>query len=234
MIKQEVIDDIFSNVQIEKIIGKEITLKKNGANYKGNCPFHNEKTPSFTVSPAKNRFKCFGCGEGGDAVSFIMKHKGFTFIEAIRFIASDMNILIEEEKADPLAVEKAAKRDSLKLFNEYAQAFYIQNLKVNTDAQAYISGRLSIESIETFQLGFAPKGFNALFRSSREAGYLEDFIIHSGLVSKSIKTDTIYDFFQNRITFPIFNQSGTLIGFSGRKLPDEDGKNDEIDHLNSV
>jgi DNA primase catalytic core len=221
MIPQQVFDDINSSVQIERIIGNEITLEKSGANYIGKCPFHDEKSASFTVSASKNMFKCFGCGVGGDAVKFIEKLKGISYIEAIRFVASSLNIEIIEEVQTTAVIERNARFDDLRKLNRLAQAYFVANLKSNETAQSYIRSRITEESIETFQLGFAPQGPNALFRSAREAGFLEENILLSGLISRNEKTGTIYEFFQDRITFPVIDPSGTIIGFSGRKLPND-------------
>jgi DNA primase catalytic core len=169
-------------------------------------------------------FNCFGCGVGGDAVKFIEKLKGITYIEAVRFVASLLNIEITEEEQTPDVIERNAKQDSLKLLNILAQKYFVSNLKSNEAAQSYIKSRITEESIENFQLGFAPKGSNALFRSAREAGFLEENILLSSLISRNEKTGTIYEFFQDRITFPVFDPSGSIIGFSGRKLPDEHDK----------
>jgi DNA primase len=152
MIPQQVFEDINSSVHIEHIIGKEIVLKKNGANYVGKCPFHDEKSASLTVSPAKNMFKCFGCGTGGDAVKFIEKFKGITYIEAIRFVASELGIEIIEEVTSPATIEKAARFDSLKKLNILAQEYFVAMLKTNEAAQTYIRNRVTDDSIETFQL----------------------------------------------------------------------------------
>lgn len=222
MISKETISDLLSATRIEDVIMLDVKLKKAGAVYKGNCPFHNEKTPSFVVSPAKGTWHCYGCHEGGDAIAFLRKFHNLEFIDAVKKLASFNNFTITEVKADPEAEKNTKLREELYKLNEFALKYYQDQLLQNKDALDYISSRLSIENISLWRIGFAPSGWNSFFDHARKAGYREEFLIDAGLARRSEKKNSVYDFFRNRIMFPVFNRSGRVSGFSARIFKPEE------------
>lgn len=226
MIKQITIDFIFESVQIEDVINDFVTLKKRGVNYLGKCPFHNEKTPSFTVSPAKGIYKCFGCGKSGNAVGFIMDHEKKTYPEALRYLANKYSITVDEEKPDPEAEKKQVIKGNIIEFNNVALNFFQSQLTHEdfADALKYAKSRFSDDSINEWQIGYAPKSFTALYDHAIKNGYKDDIIIKSGLAKRSKKNGKIYDFFQERLIFPIWDLQGNLVSFTGRSLPGSDPK----------
>lgn len=217
MIKQKTIQTIFETVKVEDIVGDFVKLTRRGVNYIGRCPFHNEKTPSFTVSPAKNIYKCFGCGEGGNAINFIMEHEQMSYPDALRYVAQKYGIEIEENE---LTLEEKAEiklADSLYLVNQFAQEHFQKQL-FETDygksvGLSYFKKRGFREDIiQKFGLGFANGGANDMLQSAKGQGYDTDTLQKAGLT----KNDR--DFFRNRVMFPIHNVSGKVIGFGGRIL----------------
>ena len=224
MIDQNTIDNILQAVQIEEVVNQFVTLKKNGANYKGLCPFHNEKTPSFVVSPAKNIYHCFGCGAGGNAVNFLMEHQKLSYPEALKKLAKQYNITIVEEEITPEQEQLQLQKQSLYTFYLFAAKFYSKSLSENKQALNYISSRFTTETIKSFNIGFAPHNYNALITAARQAGYKEEFLLTTGIIRQNEKTNDLYDFFRNRIIFPIYNTAGNVISFSGRVLPGADNK----------
>ncbi|HKK89331.1 MAG TPA: CHC2 zinc finger domain-containing protein, partial [Saprospiraceae bacterium] len=162
MIKRHSIEKVLDTAQVEEVVGEYVDLKRRGVNLIGLCPFHNEKTPSFTVSPTKNIYKCFGCGKGGNPVNFLMEHEGFNFPEAIRFLAQRYGIELDETERTPEAIEKDQERDSLYIINEYAKDFF-QDQLMNSDegrkiGYSYFKQRGYLQNtIEEFQLGYCPK-----------------------------------------------------------------------------
>lgn len=217
MITQKTIQTIFETVKIEDVVGDFVKLTRRGVNYIGLCPFHNEKTPSFTVSPAKNIYKCFGCGEGGNPVNFIMSLEQLSYPEALRSLAKKYNIEIEE---DELTEEQAAQfklSDSLYVVNQFAKEHFQKQLW-ETDygksvGLSYFKQRGFREDIiKKFGLGFANGGANDLMQAALQVGYEEEILEKGGLVKKK------RDFFRNRVQFPIHNVSGKVIGFGGRIL----------------
>lgn len=220
MIPPETIDEIRSAAKIEDVIEEYVNLKKRGANLLGLCPFHNEKTPSFTVSPAKNLFKCFGCGKGGDAINFLMEHEHFTYPEALSHLAKKYNIKIEEVEKDDEQILADQNKQSLLLINEFAQTFFHDQLFHSEEGRAvglsYFKHRGLIEStIRTFNLGYAPKNPHAFGDEAKRKSYNNDALKTLGLVSQSGS-----DFFRERVIFPFHNISGKVIGFGGRILND--------------
>ncbi len=221
MIPPQTIDQIKSTVKIEEVIDEYVNLKRRGVNMIGLCPFHNEKTPSFTVSPSKNLYKCFGCGKGGDAVNFIMEHEHLSYPEALRHLAQRYGIEIEEVKKDDSQIREKQERQSLMLINDYAKDFFIDQL-FNTDegrsiGLSYFKHRGLIEStINTFELGYSPRGRTYFKDKALKAGYSEEKLKTLGLISQSG-----YDFYRERVIFPFHNLSGKVIGFGGRILSDK-------------
>ena len=218
MISPNSIAQVLDAAHVEDVINDFVTLKKRGANLLGLCPFHNEKTPSFTVSPTKNLYKCFGCGKGGNAVSFIMEHENYSFPEAIRYLAQKYGIELEETVQSDEQKEKTQARESLFIINEYAKKFF-QNQLLNTDegksvGLSYFSKRgISIQTIKEFNLGYSPQERKALITKAEELGYKSEFLEQLGLKSRSG-----LDFFRSRIIFPITNLSGKVVAFGGRTL----------------
>lgn len=222
VIKRETIDKIVDTAQIEEVVGDFVNLKKRGANLLGLCPFHNEKTPSFTVSPSKGIYKCFGCGEAGNSVNFIMTHEHYSYPEALRYLANKYNIEIEETEAPTQEdLLQQNERESLYIVNSYAQRYYTDQL-LNTEAGqsiglSYFKERgFSKDTIEKFQLGYAPGGFDTFTQQALKEGYQKDILVKSGLTSE--KNDKLFDFFRERVQFTIHNFSGKVVGFGGRTL----------------
>ena len=221
MIEQSTIQKVIDTADIVEVVKDFVTLKRSGANYKGLCPFHNEKTPSFMVSPAKGIFKCFGCGESGNAVGFVMKHELFTFPNSIKYLAEKYNIQIEEKEDTPEEKEKRAERESLLIVSAYAQKYFSDILLNNEMGRAiglsYFKERgYSDEIIEKFELGYCPDKFSAFTDSALKKGYKLKFLKHTGLTI--VKEDKRFDRFYGRVIFPIHSLIGKVIGFGGRTL----------------
>lgn len=220
MIKKKTIDEIFSVTRVEDVIEDYVNLKRRGVNMIGLCPFHNEKTPSFTVSPTKNLYKCFGCGKGGSAVNFLMEHESFTYPEALRYLANKYNIRIEEEERTDEAIEEQKKRDSLLLINQMAVDFFREQLLETEEGNAvgisYFKHRgLNQNTIDIFELGYSPKDSKSFLKHAIAKGYNESLLKEVGLISSGG-----YDFYRERVIFPFHNLSGKVIGFGGRILKD--------------
>lgn len=215
MISQKNIAEIFEAAKVEEVIGDYITLKKRGVNMIGLCPFHHEKTPSFTVSPAKNIYKCFGCGQGGNPVNFIMEHEGMSYPEALRHLAKRYNIQLDEiEFSDEQRQEKQLY-DSLYLINDFAKQFFIDQLFDTDEGKSiglsYFKERgFREDTIKKFELGYAPNN-NAFNILATKTGYKEEMLVKAGLVRQGGR-----DFFRNRVQFPIHNLTGKVVGFGGR------------------
>ena len=232
MIPKETIDAIFETARIEEVVGDFVTLKKRGANMLGNCPFHDEKTPSFTVSPTKNIYKCFGCGKGGHAVNFVMEIDQLSYPEALKYIAKKYNIEVPEEEQTPEQIEKSNLRESLFIINSFANDYFQNNLHKTVEGKAvglsYFKERgLSEEMINKFQLGYNPDSWDAFTKSALESSYKKDFLEITGL--SIFKEDKAFDRFKGRIIFPIHSISGRVIGFGGRAIK----KEEKAKYLNS-
>lgn len=218
MISQKTVQEIFETAKIEEVVQDFVSLKRRGVNMIGLCPFHSEKTPSFTVSPSKNIYKCFGCGQGGNAVQFIMEHEGFSFPEALRWLAKKYGIEIEEIETSQKAQEEQQLFDSLYLINQYARDFY-QDQLFNTDrgksiGLSYFKQRgFREEVIRKFGLGYAPAQGDAFTQKAVGDAYDIELLRKLGLTSKYDR-----DFFRDRVMFTIHNLSGKVIGFGGRIL----------------
>lgn len=221
MIAKDTVDLILNTVKIEDIVGDFVTLKRRGANYVACCPFHQEKTPSFYVSPSKGIFKCFGCGKSGSAVGFLMEHEHNSYADALRYIARRYNIEVveEEESAEELASRQ--RSESLLLVSEFAQKFFASQLKEGEGRDVglayYHSRRLEDETIEKFGLGWAPSGKADLLEAARKAGYKDEYLLDAGLAVRR-EDGTLADKFRERVMFPIQSVSGRVIAFSGRTL----------------
>lgn len=221
MIPQETVDLILDTARIEDVIGDFVTLKRRGASFVACCPFHNEKTPSFYVTPSKGLYKCFGCGKAGSAVGFVMEHEHFSYVEALRYLARKYNIEImeEQESADEIALRQ--RRESLLLVSEFAQKFFADQMKSGEGravGYTYFRSRgLEDETISRFGLGWAPSSRTALIDAALSAGYKIEYLLGAGL-AVTREDGSVTDKFRERAMFPIHSVSGRVIAFSGRTL----------------
>ena len=221
MIPYETVEKILDVARIEEVVGDFVTLKKRGANYTACCPFHNEKTPSFSVSPAKGIYKCFGCGESGTAVGFVMKHENLSYVEALKYLAKKYHIEVVEEEVSAEELAKKQRNESLLLVSEYAGKMFRDNLQTPEGQaigyQYFRSRGLEDDTINKFGLGWAMTARTALSDAARSAGYKEEFLVETGL---SLKFDDgrLVDRFYDRVVFPIHSVSGRVIGFGCRTL----------------
>ena len=221
MIPRDIVDRILDTAQIVDVVGDFVTLKKRGSNYTACCPFHNEKTPSFSVSATKGIYKCFGCGKSGTAVGFVMEHEHLSYTEALKYLAKKYNIEVIEKEESAEDIAKRQRHESLLLVSEFGGKFFQESLGT-PDGQAiayqYFRSRgLQDETIRKYGLGWAPVSRKALSEAARAAGYKEEFLIETGL---SIKYDDgrLVDRFFDRVIFPIHSVSGRVIAFGGRTL----------------
>ena len=221
MISKSTVDLVFETARLEDVIGDFVQLKKSGSNFKGLSPFSNEKTPSFMVSPAKQIWKDFSSGKGGNVVSFLMEHEHFTFPEAIKFLAKKYNIEVEETQQTNEQKEAASLRESMYAVTDYAQSFFSKMLNESQEGKniglAYFQERgFTAESIDKFHLGYSPDQWDALTKAALNAGFQEEFLISSGLTIQ--KGEKLFDRFKGRVMFPIHSMSGRVMGFGGRIL----------------
>ena len=217
MISDEVIQKIKDENDIVDIISETVKLKKAGRNYVGLCPFHHEKTPSFSVSQEKQIFKCFGCGEAGNVITFLMKTRKLTFLDSLKLLGERVNISIDTQDEKSPARERYEEMYSL---NVEAAKFFRSNLLENKAALDYFLNRgITKKLIANFGLGYAPDSWNSLLKYLKGKGYSELDLLNAGLIVKSPK-GTYYDRFRNRVTFPVFNYKGKVIGFGGRVMDD--------------
>jgi len=221
MIDRETIDRIIQTAEITEVVQDFVNLKKRGTNYLGLCPFHNEKTPSFNVSPSKGIFKCFGCGKGGNAVQFIMEHEHLSYPEALKFLANKYNIEIREKELTAEEVEERNLRDSLIIVTKFAKEYFKNNLHNHNEGKAvgmaYLKERgVRDDMIEKFELGYSLDQWEALAREASKNGYKPEYLDKAGLTVP--KENRRYDRFRARIMFPIHSLSGNVIGFGGRIL----------------
>ena len=225
LISQETIQQILSRIDIIEIVGSFVKLKKRGANYLGLCPFHNEKSPSFTVSPTKEIYKCFGCGKSGNTIGFLMELEKYSYVESLRWLANKYNVEIEETETTPEVKLVRQAADSLYIINNFAQQFF-SNALFNTDegvdiALSYLKERGFREDIITkFQLGYNPSGRDSFATAAIAAQYNTEYLQKSGLVV--IREDNPMDNYRGRIIFPIHNQSGKVLGFGARIIKNND------------
>ena len=221
MIPQETVNRILDAAQIVDVVGDFVTLKKRGANHIACCPFHNEKTPSFSVSASKGIYKCFGCGKSGTAVGFVMEHENMTYTEALKYLAKKYHIEVVEKEESAEEIAKRQRSESLYLVSEYAGKFFQDSMQT-PDGQAiayqYFRSRgLEDETIRKYGLGWAPVSRRALADAARAAGYKEEFLIETGVCSK-YDDGRLVDRFYDRVMFPIHSVSGRVIAFGGRTL----------------
>ena len=225
MIAPETIQRIMDATRIEEVIGEFVSMKRRGTNYVACCPFHDEKTPSFSVSPTKNLYKCFGCGESGNAVGFLMKHEHYTYPEALKWLAKKYHIEVEEEEMTAEQKERQTERDGLFHVSEFAQKYFAQLLYEDEMGKAiglsYFHGRgLTDKVIKDFGLGYSLDQWDNFTKHARSSGYSDNVLQKTGLTI--FKDDgKCYDRFKGRVMFPIYSVSGRVLGFSGRILSKE-------------
>ena len=224
MIDRETIDRIYAAANIVDIVGDYVTLKRKGVNYEACCPFHQEKTPSFKVSPARGIYKCFGCGKSGNAINFIMESESATYPEALRIIAKRYGITVKEEEMTPEDMERNNNRESMFALNQWA-AEYFQRYMMNEDegrsvGLSYFSSvrGFSDATIHRFGLGFCPSKNDRFTADARTAGYKSEFLLSTGLSIERESDGALRDRFYDRVMFPIHNISGRVVGFGGRTL----------------
>ncbi len=222
MISKFTIQKINDEARVEDVVGEFVTLKKRGANLLGLCPFHNEKTPSFNVNPARNIYKCFGCGKAGGPLQFLIDYQQLSYPDALKYLAKKYNIEIEEENITDEEKQKELEKhnlvESIQIANAAAQKFYTDYMLNNESGRiglAYFKERgFLMHTIEKFQLGFAPDGFDGFTKHALNEGFQLEVLKKAGLTSS--KENSTADFFRNRVMFPIHNMTGKVVGFGGR------------------
>ena len=221
MIDQATIQKIFDAADIYDVVSEFVSLKKRGANYIGLCPFHNEKTGSFTVSPAKGIYKCFGCGKGGNAVSFIMEHEQMSYVEALKFLAEKYHIPIEEKEMTDEQRREQTERESMLIVTAYANEYYQYQLWHTDEGRSvglsYLRQRgISDDMIRAFGLGYNPEAWGAFTKAAIEKGYKKEFLVKTGLTIENERG--AFDRFRARVIFPVHDLAGKVIAFGGRTM----------------
>ena len=220
IIDDYLLEEIKDRVDLIDFIGEYVDLKKSGSNYMGLCPFHNEKTPSFSVSPSKGIFHCFGCGAGGDQITFAMKIENLNFVEAVKFLADRAQIEIKEKETTSYDKKIADEKERCYQANKDAALFYLNNLRRNKIAYSYLTKRdIDPETIKNYGLGFAENSWDGLYKYLKNKGYKDEELYNYNLISKS-KNGNYIDRFRNRIIFPIIDTNKRVIGFGGRVIDD--------------
>ena len=224
MFSEELIQKIKEENDIVDIVSEVVTLKKTGKNYLGRCPFHSEKTPSFTVSSEKQIYKCFGCGEAGNVISFVMKTRNMAFPDSVKFLGEKVGIVVDDTNSPGKSSAANEKYQRMYDINIQAGRYYYTNLKRYKAPYEYLKGRgITDETIKKFGIGFALDNWQGIRSYLKQRGFSEEEILELGLTTKNEKGN-IYDRFRNRIIFPVFNVSGRVIGFGGRVLDDSKPK----------
>ena len=221
MIPKETVDQILDTARIEEVVGDFVTLKRRGSSYVACCPFHNEKTPSFHVTPAKGIYKCFGCGKAGSAVGFVMDYEHMTYPEALRYLARKYNIEVKEEEETAEQIAARQRSESLMAVSEFARQYFCDQLKEGEGRAVgynyYRTRHIEDATIEQWSLGWAPSGKSSLVDAARAAGYKDEYLVAAGLAIQQ-EDGTLVDKFRERVMFPIHSVSGRVIAFSGRTL----------------
>ncbi len=224
MIDRDTIDRIYAAADIVEVINDYVTLKKKGVNYQACCPFHNEKTPSFVVSPSKGLYKCFGCGKGGNAVSFVKEHENVTYPEALKIVAKKYGIEVKEKEETEEDKIRSNNRESMFMLNSWASDYFANTLH-NTEEGISIGlsyfrqqRGFSESTIRKFGLGFCPSGGDKMTQDALHAGYKEEFLLSTGLSIQRESDGAIFDRFRERVMFPVHNVSGRIVAFGGRTL----------------
>lgn len=225
MISPASIQEVMNRADIIDVIGQFVRLKKRGANYMSNCPFHNEKTPSFNVSPAKGIYKCFGCGKAGNVVTFLQEHEKLTYPEAIRWLADHYKITIEESERTPEQQQKQLAEEGLRILNEYAAGYFHDTLLNTEEGQliglSYFKQRgFRKEIIERFRLGYNPEQGEHFYHAATNKGYKADMLERAGLVKN--RNGSYHDVYRGRVIFPIQSMTGRILGFGARILKSND------------
>jgi DNA primase len=225
MISKDSIQEILGRIDIIDVVGGFIKLKKRGINYLGLCPFHNEKSPSFTVSKNKEIYKCFGCGKSGNTISFIMEHEKYSYVEALRWLAKRYNIELQETEVSPEQKEQIQIADSLFIINNFAQQYFSKNIVDHDEGKAvgysyFIERGFTDDTIKKFQLGYGIENWTAFSSAALQNQFKPELLLKSGLVVQ--REDELLDNYRGRVIFPIQNQSGKIIGFGARILKKND------------
>ncbi|MBO5814294.1 MAG: DNA primase [Alistipes sp.] len=224
MIDRATIDRIFAAADIVDIINDYVTLKRKGTNYQACCPFHNEKTPSFVVSPAKGVFKCFGCGKGGNAVTFVMEHENVTYPEALKIVAKKYGIEVQEKELTPEEQQRNDNRESMFALNSWAADYFVHYMHHEAEGMSigmpYFRQQRGFTdaTIKKFGLGFCPSRGDKMSKDAMAAGYREEFLTATGLAIKRESDGSLHDRFYDRVMFPVHNISGRVVAFGGRTL----------------
>ena len=223
MIDRATIDRILDTARIEEVISDFVALKRRGTNYVACCPFHHEKTPSFSVSPAKGIYKCFGCGKAGSVVTFVMEHEQMSYVEALKYLGRKYGIEVKEKEETAQDIEQRLYRESLLIVNDFARQFYTRTLWEHPEGQAvglgYFRERgFTDQTIRKFQLGYAPNERHAFTPQAQKAGYKKEHLVAVGLSIERESSGELFDRFYERVMFPIRSISGKVIAFGGRKV----------------
>ena len=221
MIPQETVNEILDAARVEEVVGDFVQLKRRGSSYVACCPFHNEKTPSFYVTPSRGIFKCFGCGKAGSAVGFLMEYEHMSYVEALKWIANKYHITVQEKEESAEDIAARQHSESLHLVSDYAFNFFKEQLKTeegHTIGYQYFRSRgLLDETIEEFGLGWAPKSKDVFTQQALAAGYKKEYLVETGLCAEW-EDGSIHDRFFDRVMFPIHSRSGRVVAFGGRTL----------------
>ena len=221
MIPKETVDQILDTARIDEVIGDFVTLKRRGSSFVACCPFHNEKTPSFHVTPSKGIYKCFGCGKSGSAVGFVMDYEHMTYPEALRYLAKKYNIEVKEEEETAEQIAARQRSESLMAVSEFARQFFCDQLKEGEGRavgyQYFRKRHIEDATQQQWSLGWAPSGKSTLVDAARSAGYKDEYLVAAGLAIRQ-EDGTLVDKFRERVMFPIHSVSGRVIAFSGRTL----------------
>ncbi len=222
MIDQQTIDKIMDAANILEVVSDFVTLRRRGVNYVGLCPFHNEKTPSFSVSPSKGICKCFSCGKGGSAVHFIMEHEQMSYYEALKYLAKKYGIAIEERELSDEEKQIRSERESMLIVNSYAQEYFNKTLFEHAEGKSvglsYFHERgFRDDIIRKFGLGYSLEQRDALAQSAIRNGYKADYLLKTGLCLQG-QNNQLYDRFKGRVIFPVYSLSGKVLAFGGRVL----------------
>ncbi len=224
MIDRETVDRIYAAANIVDIVGDYVTLKRKGVNYVACCPFHNEKTPSFVVSPSKGLYKCFGCGKGGNAVTFVMEQEAVSYPEALKMVAKRYGIEVHEEALSDEELRRNDDRESMFALNGWAAEYFANFLHrdsegINVGLSYFRQKRgLTEATIKKFGLGFCPSKGDRMSQDALTAGYKQEFLLSTGLSLVSDRNGSLYDRFRDRVIFPVHNISGRIVAFGGRTL----------------
>ena len=227
MIPREIIDEIVFRNDVETVIGSYVTLKRAGSNYQAPCPFHSERTPSFTVFPATKSFYCFGCGAGGDVVTFVMRAENVDYVDAIKILADRVGISIPEDPSD--VTREGVSRKRLYELNLAAAKFFRECLfdpKIGAEAMSYLrdSRQLDSATIRHFGLGFSPNEYMTFTKKMKSLGFTEEELIAGFFCKKSQKTGNLFELYRNRVIFPIIDTTGNIVAFGGRVMDGSDPK----------